>query len=96
MKTPYDIIIKPIVTEKSNYLTEEGKYTFEVHRNANKVEIKKDVEKIFDVEVDKVRTLKVRGKLRRMGKNQGYTRSWKKAIVSLKPGSKDIQIYEGI
>jgi large subunit ribosomal protein L23 len=96
MKTPYDIIIRPIVTEKSMMGTSEKKYTFEVLKNSNKTEIRQAVEAIFGVKVEKVNTMNVDGKIKRQGKYVGRTSSWKKAIVKLAPGSKDIEFFEGI
>jgi large subunit ribosomal protein L23 len=96
MKTAYDVIIRPIVTEKSMMGTSEKKYTFEVHKDANKTEIRQAVETIFGVKVEKVNTMNVDGKVKRQGKYVGRTSSWKKAIVKLAPGSKDIEFFEGI
>ncbi|MBQ7577859.1 MAG: 50S ribosomal protein L23 [Synergistaceae bacterium] len=92
--TAHDIIIRPVITEKSSSLMGYGKYTFEVHKNANKVQIRKAVEEVFKVQVAGVNTMNVKGKLRRRGMTKGYTRSWKKAIVSLKPGQ-SIEFFEG-
>jgi large subunit ribosomal protein L23 len=85
--TPTQIILRPILSEKSSGL-EAGlnQYTFEVHRQANKIEIGKAVEIVFGVRVDKVRTLVMRGDIRRVGKFYGKTRQWKKAMVTLHPG----------
>lgn len=101
MKDVYSIIKRPLITEKSMDLTAEGKYTFEVDIDANKIEIRNAVEKIFNVKVDKVNTLIVKGKKKsgtdRRGKGKrvtGMTSDWKKAYVTLKPGNK-IDIYEG-
>ena len=91
-----DIIIRPIITEKSMIGATEKKYTFEVAKKANKIEIAKAVEEIFNVKVAKVNTLNVRGRLRRQGRNQGYTRSWKKAYVTLTQDSKNIEFFEGM
>lgn len=91
-----DIILKPIVTEKSMAGMAMKKYTFKVAKNANKLEIAKAVEKLFGVKVDKVNTLNVRGRLRRQGRTQGYTPSWKKAIVKLKKDSKGIEFFDGM
>lgn len=91
-----DIIIRPIITEKSMIGATEKKYTFEVAKKANKIEIAKAVEEIFGVKVAKVNTVNVRGKLRRQGRNQGYTRSWKKAYVTLTQDSKNIEFFEGM
>lgn len=93
---PRDIIIRPIITEKSISGVADKKYTFEVDKSANKIEIAKAVEEIFKVKVVKVNTVNVRGQLRRQGRTQGYTRSWKKAIVTLTPDSKSIEIFEGM
>lgn len=89
-----DIIRKPIVTEKSTDLMADNKYTFEVDLRANKVQIKAAVEEIFDVEVQQVNTSRVKGKLRRMGRHEGYTSEWKKAVVTLKPGH-SIEVFGG-
>ena len=80
---PEDIIIAPIVTEKSNDGLQEGKYTFEVNRKATKVEIAKAVEKLFEVKVLKVNTMTVKGKSKRVGKYEGKTSDWTKAIVTI-------------
>lgn len=96
MRTSYDIIIRPIVTENSMMQAADRKYTFEVLRDANKTQIKKAVEEVFGVKVEKVNTLNVSGKLKRMGKTQGYTRGWKKAIVKLTADSKTIEFFEGM
>ena len=94
MRTPYDVIIRPIVTENSMLQTSDRKFTFEVLKDANKTEVKKAVEAVFGVKVEKVNTLHVKGKLKRQGKTQGYTRSWKKAIVKLTADSKTIEFFE--
>ena len=91
-----DIVIRPIITEKAMQGIAAKKYTFEVAKNANKIEIAKAVEELFNVKVDKVSTVSVRGRLRRQGRNQGYTRAWKKAYVTLKPESKEIEFFEGM
>ena len=80
---PEDIIIKPIITEKSNDGLQEGKYTFKVNKKATKVEIAKAVEKLFDVKVLKVNTITVKGKEKRVGVHVGKTSDWKKAIVTI-------------
>ena len=78
---PEEIIIAPIVTEKSNDAMQEGKYTFEVNKNATKIEIANAVEKLFEVKVLKVNTISVKGKSKRVGYHTGKTSDWKKAIV---------------
>lgn len=90
----HDIIIRPIITEKSSSLMELNKYTFEVHKSANKIQIRKAVEEVFKVKVLSVNTMNVKGKPKRMGMNRGYTRSWKKAIVALPEGQR-IEFFEG-
>lgn len=95
MKTAYDVIIKPVVTEKTVDMMEAGKYTFKVARDANKFEIKKAVQDIFKVEVVNISTMNVRGKLKRQGRSQGMTPAWKKAIVTLKEGQ-SIEVFEGL
>ena len=92
--TAHDIIIRPVITEKSSSLMALNKYTFEVHKNANKIQIRKAVEEAFNVKVESVNTINVKGKLRRRGTAKGYTRSWKKAIVALKP-DQHIEFFEG-
>lgn len=91
-----DIVIRPIITEKSMSGMAEKKYTFEVAKDANKIEIARAVEELFNVKVAKVNTLHVRGHMRRQGRNEGYTPSWKKAYVTLKEGSKPIEFFEGM
>lgn len=93
---PQDIVIRPIITEKSMNGTADKKYTFEVDKKATKIDIKNAVEKLFNVSVSKVNTLHVRGQLRRQGRTQGYTRSWKKAVVTLTEGSKTIEFFESM
>ena len=92
----YDIIIRPIITEKTMAGIQEKKYTFEVASKANKIEIAKAVEEAFGVKVAKVNTVHVRGRFRRQGKYEGYTKSWKKAYVTLKEDSKAIEFFEGM
>ena len=91
----HDIIIKPIVSEKSMDQLADRKYTFKVAIGANKIEIKKAIEEIFKVEVDTVTTLNVMGKMKRVGVHQGKTPDWKKAIVKLK-GTKTIEFFESL
>lgn len=96
MNTPQDIILKPVITERSMDNLQVGKYTFKVAKTATKPEIKKAVEKLFGVEVAKVTTINVKGKLKRVGRYQGMTPSWKKAIVTLTEDSKAIEFFEGM
>lgn len=96
MKTAQDIIIKPVITEKSMDQLQTGKYTFKVAKDATKSEIKKAVEKLFNVNVAKVTTMNVKGKMKRVGRYEGMTSSWKKAIVTLTPDSKTIEFFEGM
>ncbi len=90
-----DIIIKPIITEKSTMLMSEGKYTFCVPLKANKYQIRDAVEEIFDVKVESVSTMRMQGKTKRLGRYQGKRSDWKKAIVTLKEGE-TIEIFEGV
>lgn len=92
---PYDVIERPLVTEKGSYLLAENKYAFRVARGANKIQIKQAVEKAFDVQVLAVNVMNVRGKQRRWGRGQTLAPVWKKAIVTLAPGDK-IELFEGV
>ena len=97
MKSPYDIILKPVLTEKSYDQMADKKYTFQVAISANKTEIKKAVETIFDgVKVESVNTMRTMGKIKRQGRTSGRTPEIKKAIVTLKPDSKGIEFFEGM
>ena len=91
-----DIIIKPVLTEKAYDGIPAKKYTFIVKKDANKFQIKEAVEKIFNVKVDKVNTVSCKGKLKRMGRNAGYTPDRKKAVVTLKADSKSIEFFESL
>ena len=91
-----DIVIRPIITEKSMLGIAEKKYTFEVAKSATKIDIAKAVEELFKVKVAKVNTVKVRSHLRRQGRFEGYTRAWKKAYVTLTADSKTIEFFEGM
>ena len=93
MKDPADVIIKPLITEKSYSLVGQNKYTFVVAPDANKIEIKKAVEDLFKVKVLKVNTMNVQGKLKRVRRSTGYGSDYKKAIVTLRPGDK-IEVFE--
>ena len=94
--TSYDIIRKPVITEKSMNAMAEKKYTFIVQINANKVQIKKAVEEIFGVKVEKVQTLRTMGKTKRMGVHVGKRADFKKAVVTLTEDSKNIEFFEGM
>ena len=96
MKMAQDIIIRPIITEESMKGPADRKYTFQVAKDANKIEIAKAVEELFGVEVCKVNTISVRGKFRRQGRVGGFTASSKKAIVTLTEKSKGIEFFEGM
>jgi len=97
MKTAYDIILRPIITEQSTEHVDLKKYVFEVARDANKIEIKNAVEEIFGVEVTKVTTLNMKGKKKRMGRYPaGHRANWKKAVVKLTDRSKTIEFFEGL
>ena len=91
-----DIIIKPLLSEKSYATIKDKKYTFVVAKDANKIEIANEIEKRFDVQVAKVNTANDHGKLKRMGRSQGYASDWKKAIVTLKKDSKSIQFFDSL
>ena len=96
MKTAHDVIIRPIITEASMSRLADKKYTFEVASDANKIEIKKAVEEIFKVDVDKVNTISFKSKNKRVGYHLGKTSEWKKAIVTLKPESKTIEFFDSM
>lgn len=94
--TAYEIIKRPIVTEQSMDQMADRKYTFEVDPSANKIEIKKAVEEIFGVTVEKVTTMNMDGKAKRMGMNIGKRADWKKAVVKLTEKSKTIEFFDGL
>lgn len=96
MRSPHDIIIKPIITERSMDDMAENKYTFAVDKKANKSEVKKAIETVFGVKVEKVNTMNMLGKIKRQGANSGRRPSWKKAIVKLTNDSKKIEFFEGM
>lgn len=98
MRSPHDIIIKPIITEDSMDKMDQGIYTFKVAKDANKSEIKKAVEVVFGegIKVSKVNTMNVKGKMKRVGASVGRRPNWKKAIVTLAKDSKDIEFFEGL
>lgn len=93
---PQDIIIRPVISEKSMAGIAERKYTFEVAKNATKIDVARACEELFGVKVAKVSTINVRGRFRRQGRFEGYTSSWKKAIVTLKPDSKTIEFFDSM
>jgi large subunit ribosomal protein L23 len=96
MKNPYQVILKPLLSEKGTRLKEEGnQYLFRVAKTANKVEIKRAIEQLFKVSVLEVRTAHVRGKVKRLGRFEGRQPDWKKAVATLKPGE-SIELYEGV
>ena len=97
MRTAYDIVKRPIITEQSMEDLDIKKYVFEVAKDANKIEIKKAIEEIFDVKVIRVTTTNVPAKKKRVGNNPtGMTNEWKKAVVKLSKNSKNIEIFEGM
>ena len=97
MRTAYDIVIRPVITEQSMEDMDIKKFVFEVAKDANKVEIAKAIEEIFGVTVIKVTTATVRGKEKRVGANPtGKTKTWKKAVVKLSAASKNIEIFENM
>ena len=91
----YEVLRRPLITEKNTMLQAQGKYAFEIAREANKQQIKQAVEKAFKVNVLAVNVMTVPGERRRVGRRQVLTQSWKKAIVTLKPGDK-IELFEGV
>ncbi len=91
----YEVLRRPLITEKNAMLQTQGKYAFEIAREANKPQIKQAVETAFKVKVLAVNVMTVPGKTRRVGRQQVLTQSWKKAIVTLKPGDK-IELFEGV
>ena len=95
MLSGHQILVRPIITEKNTALNEVGKYCFEVLQTANKIEIKRAVEDVFSVSVTGVNIIKVPGKMRRMGKTSGMTRTWKKAVVTLAEGER-IDLFQGV
>ena len=96
MKLAQEINLAPVITEESMMGTAEKKYTFKVATDATKVDIKKAVETLFGVKVEKVNTMNVRGQFRRYGRFEGFKASWKKAIVTLTADSKTIEFFDGM
>ncbi len=96
MRSPHDLIRRPIITEKSMDSMADKKYTFEVDKKANKTEIKNAIEQVFGVKVKSVNTMNMLGKMKRQGAHTGRRPSWKKAIVTLTEDSKAIEFFEGM
>lgn len=96
MKTAYDIILTPVISEQSMDVAVDKKYTFKVATDANKTQVKRAVEEIFGVEVAKVNIMNYDGKVKRMGRNVGRTAAYKKAIVTLTADSKEIEFFQGL
>ena len=96
MRSAYDVIIKPVITEQSMDVAAEKQYTFKVATDANKTQVKLAVEEIFGVEVAKVNIMNYDGKVKRMGRNVGRTPAYKKAIVTLTADSKEIEFFQGL
>lgn len=96
MKTAYDIILTPVISEQSMDVAADKKYTFKVATDANKTQVKLAVEEIFGVEVAKVNIMNYDGKVKRMGRNVGRTSAYKKAIVTLTADSKEIEFFQGL
>ncbi len=96
MKNAYDIIIRPVITEDSMMMMDDKKYVFEIHPDATKPEVAKAVEELFGVKVDSVNVINCKKKPKRLGVHMGYTRTWKKAFVTLKADSKTIEFFDGL
>jgi len=96
MTFAHDIILSPVITEQSTDMMADKKYTFKVKLDANKIQIAKAIEEIFGVSVEKITTIRMDGKLKRMGRNEGRRPAYKKAIVKLTADSKTIEFFEGM
>ena len=96
MRSPYDVVLKPVITERSMDDAQRNKYTFKVATDANKTEVKHALEDIFGIEIEKVNIMNYSGKMKRMGRTQGRTAAVKKAIVTLTEKSKKIEFFEGL
>ena len=96
MRSAYDVIIKPVISEQSMDMAQEKKYTFKVDVDASKTEVRLAVEEIFGVEVKKVNIMNYDGKLKRMGRTMGRRAAYKKAIVTLTAGSKEIEFFQSL
>jgi large subunit ribosomal protein L23 len=95
MLTPHEVLVRPIISEKNTMLNEQGQYVFEVSDRANKIMVRQAVEALFNVGVTAVNVLNVKGKRKRSSRSLGVTRSWKKAIVTLKQGDR-IELFQGV
>jgi large subunit ribosomal protein L23 len=96
VKSSYDILLRPIITERSMESVSDKKYVFQVARDANKIEIRRAIEEIFNVSVLSVNTINMQGKEKRQGVHVGRRSAWKKAIIRLKDSSKTIEFFEGM
>jgi large subunit ribosomal protein L23 len=96
MKTAYDVILKPVISERSMDDAQQRKYTFKVATDANKTEVKHALEEIFGIDIQQVNIMNVKGKKKRQGRNVGMTSKSRKAIVTLKQGSKEIEFFQGL
>lgn len=96
MKTAYDIVLAPVISERSMDEAQKRKYTFKVARDANKTQVRNAVEEIFGVEVAKVNIMNYDGKVKRLGRNVGTTSAYRKAIVTLTDKSKEIEFFQGL
>jgi len=96
IQTPYDVILTPVISERSMDDAQSKKYTFKVAQDSNKTQVKLALEEIFGVEIEKVNIMNIKGKTKRMGKNQGKTSGAKKAIVKLTAKSKEIEFFKGL
>jgi len=95
-RSPYDVILKPVISEKSMADAQMKRYTFQVATDANKTEIKSALQEIFGVQIEKVNVMNYKGKLKRMGRNVGRRSAIKKAIVTLAEGSKEIEFFQSL
>ena len=97
IKDPYKIILRPVITEKSTLMKEKNReICLEVDPRANKIEIKEAAEQLFKVKIESVHVMKQRGKMRKVGRNQGRTKDWKKAYLKIKEGEKMIEYFEAV
>jgi large subunit ribosomal protein L23 len=96
MKNARDVILRPIITERTTDMMGDNKYVFEVAPKSNKTEVKQAIESIFDVKVESVNTMNVKGKPKRMGRYVGKRKDWKKAIIKLSADSKPLEFFEGV